>query len=64
MPFLKDDWTAADDPLVSEDLAQYMDESHDNGAFLVEDPQFAIDFAPNGTRVGLGDIMTRKRYAE
>ena len=41
-----------------------MDESHDHGAFLVEDPQFAIDFAPNGTRVGLGDIMTRKRYAE
>ena len=31
--------------------------------FLVEDPVWAIDFAPNGTRVGLGDILTRKRYA-
>lgn len=32
--------------------------------FLVEDPTWALDFAPNGTRVGLGDIMTRKRYAD
>jgi gamma-glutamyltranspeptidase/glutathione hydrolase len=32
--------------------------------FLVEDPAWAIDFAPNGTRVGLGDILTRKRYAD
>jgi gamma-glutamyltranspeptidase / glutathione hydrolase len=32
--------------------------------FLVEDPVWAVDFAPNGTRVGLGDILTRKRYAD
>ena len=25
---------------------------------------WAIDFAPNGTRVGIGDILTRKRYAD
>lgn len=31
--------------------------------FLVEDPTWALDFAPNGTRLGLGDIITRKRYA-
>lgn len=31
--------------------------------FLTEDPAWAVDFAPNGTRVGLGDTMTRKRYA-
>ena len=31
--------------------------------FLVNDPSWAEDFAPNGTRVGTGDIMTRKRYA-
>ena len=31
--------------------------------FLVKDPTWAEDFAPNGTRVGIGDIMTRKRYA-
>lgn len=32
--------------------------------FLVEDPTWALDFAPNGTLVGLGDVMTRKRYAD
>ena len=31
--------------------------------FLSKDPIWAEDFAPNGTRVGTGDIMTRKRYA-
>ena len=32
--------------------------------FLVSDPNWATDFAPNGTRVGLNDTMTRKRYAD
>lgn len=32
--------------------------------FLVEDPSFAIDFAPNGTLLGLNETITRKRYAE
>lgn len=32
--------------------------------FLTDDPAWAIDFAPNGTRLGLGDVMTRKRYAD
>ena len=32
--------------------------------FLTHDPAWAIDFAPNGTRLGLGEIMTRKRYAD
>ena len=31
--------------------------------FLTHDPIWAIDFAPNGTRLGLGEIMTRRRYA-
>ncbi|KAH8778074.1 gamma-glutamyltranspeptidase [Hyaloscypha finlandica] len=48
---------------VTEDLVRYMDAGHHHGAFLVEDPQWAIDFAPNGTLVGVGDMMTRKRYA-
>lgn len=34
------------------------------GDFLVNDPSWAIDFAPNGTRVQLGDTITRKRYAD
>ena len=33
-------------------------------SFLTEDPAWAIDFAPNGTLLGLGDILTRKRYAD
>jgi len=32
--------------------------------FLVEDPSWAIDFAPNGTLLGLGDTITRRRYAD
>jgi gamma-glutamyltranspeptidase/glutathione hydrolase len=44
---------------VSSDLVRYMG-TYD---FLVNDETWALDFAPNGTRVGLGDVMTRKRYA-
>lgn len=32
--------------------------------FLTEDPSWAIDFAPNGTLVKLGDTMSRKRYGD
>jgi gamma-glutamyltranspeptidase/glutathione hydrolase len=32
--------------------------------FLVQDPSFAIDFAPNGTLLGLNETITRKRYAD
>jgi len=32
--------------------------------FLLEDPSFAIDFAPNGTLLGLNQTITRKRYAD
>lgn len=31
--------------------------------FLTTDPNWAIDFAPNGTLLGIGDVLTRKRYA-
>ena len=31
--------------------------------FLSQEPTWAIDFAPNGTRLGLGDTITRERYA-
>ena len=55
---------------VSEDLAEAMRAaSHANdflkkNDFLTKDPTWAMDFAPNGTRLGLGDVMTRKRYAD
>ena len=32
--------------------------------FLINDPSWAMDFAPNGKRLGLGDRLTRVRYAE
>lgn len=32
--------------------------------FFVTDPNWAIDFAPNGTRLGINDTITRKRYAD
>jgi gamma-glutamyltranspeptidase / glutathione hydrolase len=35
-----------------------------NPNFLTEDPSFAIDFAPNGTLLGVNDTLTRKRYAD
>lgn len=48
---------------VTEDLVNYMDSASPN-AFLTEDPSWAIDFAPRGCRVKLGETMTRKRYAD
>ncbi|KAL8942684.1 MAG: hypothetical protein Q9211_001282 [Gyalolechia sp. 1 TL-2023] len=59
---------------VSEDLVHAMGipKTHDrrstpnfgtNNLFLTDDPAWAADFAPNGTRLGLGDLMTRERYA-
>lgn len=49
---------------VTADLVRYM-ESATAGSydFLTYDETWALDFAPNGTRLGLGDVMTRKRYA-
>ncbi|KAI5860412.1 gamma-glutamyltranspeptidase [Durotheca rogersii] len=51
---------------VSEDLVRYMQYGLAMAGwnFLLEDPSWAQDFAPNGTLVKLGDIMTRVRYAE
>jgi len=49
---------------VTADLVRYM-ASATSGTYdyLTYDETWAIDFAPNGTRLGLGDVMTRKRYA-
>ncbi|KAL4923194.1 gamma-glutamyltransferase [Aspergillus undulatus] len=56
--------TARNGFLVGKDLVKYMDSAiGDSEDFLVNDPSWAVDFAPNGTRVKLGDTLTRKRYA-
>ena len=50
---------------VSEDLVRYMAATVSGLTnFLVDDPNWAVDFAPNGTLLGLGDTITRKRYAD
>ena len=50
---------------VSKDFAKAMDlvTEYTGDDFLSKDPSWAEDFAPNGTRVGEGDIVTRRRYA-
>ncbi|PHH75176.1 hypothetical protein CDD80_2588 [Ophiocordyceps camponoti-rufipedis] len=47
---------------ISSDLAARMTSAKQ--PFLLKDPSFALDFAPNGTLLREGDIMTRKRYAD
>ncbi|KAL8725479.1 MAG: hypothetical protein Q9181_006410 [Wetmoreana brouardii] len=60
---------------VSEDLVKAMGiptahdrrrapEFTDDNHFLTDDPAWAADFAPNGTMLGFGDVMSRKRYAD
>ncbi|KAL3954344.1 hypothetical protein ACCO45_009907 [Purpureocillium lilacinum] len=49
---------------VTQDLVNYMNSVTPNNKFLTDDPSWAIDFAPNGHLVQLGETMTRKRYAD
>ena len=57
---------ARDGFIVGKDFAKAIISSPepDGYDFLSKDPVWAQDFAPNGTRVGTGDTMTRKRYAD
>ncbi|OAA70442.1 Gamma-glutamyltranspeptidase [Cordyceps fumosorosea ARSEF 2679] len=48
---------------VTEDLVKYINQTSQN-SFLVDDPSWAIDFAPKGRLLQLGETMTRKRYAD
>ncbi len=57
--------TARNGWTVTTDLVNYMiAATAGQQDFLSQDPSWALDFAPNGTRVGLGDTITRKRYAD
>ncbi|EDU45387.1 Ggt Gamma-glutamyltransferase [Pyrenophora tritici-repentis] len=51
---------------VNEDLVRYMASATATAGsnFLVDDKQFAIDFAPNGQLLKLGETITRKRFAD
>ncbi|PYH72032.1 uncharacterized protein BO88DRAFT_333521, partial [Aspergillus vadensis CBS 113365] len=56
--------TAREGWSVGHDLVRYMNAAvGDDEDFLSQDPTWALDFAPNGTRLGVGDTITRKRYA-
>ncbi|RDA91704.1 hypothetical protein CP533_2352 [Ophiocordyceps camponoti-saundersi (nom. inval.)] len=47
---------------VSRDLAKKMTDK--KRYYLLQDASFALDFAPNGTLLREGDLMTRNRYAQ
>ncbi|KAJ5180573.1 gamma-glutamyltranspeptidase [Penicillium capsulatum] len=50
---------------VGDDLVRFMNQAVGDGEdFLSKNPTWALDFAPNGTRLGLGDTITRRRYAD
>lgn len=49
---------------VTQDMIKAIGGAIPNADFLTNDPAWAIDFAPNGTLVKLGDTMTRKRFAD
>jgi gamma-glutamyltranspeptidase/glutathione hydrolase len=51
--------------LVTEDLIRYMTNAirYAKRNFLVEDPSWALDFAPRGRLVQLGETIYRTRYA-
>ncbi|KAL8866474.1 MAG: hypothetical protein Q9174_006283 [Haloplaca sp. 1 TL-2023] len=49
---------------VTADTVRYFKSATSRNNFLVENPAFAIDFAPNGTLLGLGDTLNRRRYAD
>ncbi|KAI1748271.1 gamma-glutamyltranspeptidase [Xylaria castorea] len=57
---------ARDGFAVTKDTIRYMEVGVQVSGwnFLVEDPSWAQDFAPNGTLLTLGETMYRKRYAE
>ncbi len=55
---------ARDGFVVSYDLLRFMGFATQDFDFLAKDNNWAIDFAPNGTRLGLGDTIYRQRYAD
>ncbi|KAH6879874.1 gamma-glutamyltranspeptidase [Thelonectria olida] len=59
---------ARDGFLVGEDLERCINaslpSSSDQLDFFTQDASWALDFAPNGTRVRRGDHISRKRYAD
>jgi len=66
-------WTTLVEPSISlarngftitEEFVYYMNSTTPSNAFLYQDPAWAIDFAPQGKLLEVGDVMTRKGYAD
>ncbi|PIG90183.1 gamma glutamyl transpeptidase [Aspergillus arachidicola] len=57
--------TARDGFLVQEDLVNYIDMAVEETGedFMSNNPSWAVDFSPSGSRVRLGETMTRRRLA-
>lgn len=53
-----DGWDGWLTVVVNEDLVKYMDKVGGNGSFLVTDPAWAEDFAPNGECLGSQPAVT------
>jgi gamma-glutamyltranspeptidase/glutathione hydrolase len=49
---------------VNQDLVNYMVSATATSNFLLNDPQFAFDFAPKGRLVRINETISRKRYAD
>ncbi|KAF2645684.1 gamma-glutamyltranspeptidase 1 precursor [Massarina eburnea CBS 473.64] len=49
---------------VNQDLVNYMASATSSSNFLVDDAEFALDFAPKGSLLTLNETITRKRYAD
>lgn len=56
--------TARDGFRVTEDLARIMASATKSGNFLSDNPTWAVDFAPQGSLLKVGDIITRRRYSD
>ena len=49
---------------VNADLVKYMVSATSTSNFLVNDKEFAVDFAPHGRLLTINETITRKRYAD
>jgi gamma-glutamyltranspeptidase/glutathione hydrolase len=49
---------------VNQDLVNYMVSATASSNFLVDDLEFALDFAPKGKLLTINETITRKRYAD
>ncbi|KAF2684787.1 gamma-glutamyltranspeptidase [Lentithecium fluviatile CBS 122367] len=57
-------WKVNEDLLRNMNMAIHVANQTQESNFFLEDPEFAMDFAPKGRLPKLGETITRKRYAK